>query len=274
MARWSARQGRVFPRAWIRVVALVTVASLGTITCAPGALAMPVARKGGGPAVRMFGYARGPAQHNGTAAGKAHRVPASATRARAVEGRIRGHRAPTPHLAPPPVGTRERVLTGSARMARGHEVVGHRIIGAQRAVSKNPTASPPASPTKPSPSPSPSPSAPPSPSPSASPSQPSPSPGGTVRTASILVASGTGTDNATYSVAGTFDTAPMADQTGRIAVTLTNTGPARGAAAMRSGSLVFPAADTTGTGTPLTTGARRAVQHERRAGPGPRRWRA
>ena len=168
MARWSSRQGRVFPRSWTRVVALASVALACMITCAPGALAVSGARKGGGPAVRMFGYARGPAQHNGTAAGKAHRAPASATRARAVKGSISGHRAPKPHLAPPPVGTRKRVRTGSARMARGHEVVGHRIIGAQHPVSKSPTASPPKSAP-----PSPSQSAPPSPSPSASPS-PSP----------------------------------------------------------------------------------------------------
>ena len=187
----------------------------------------------------MFGYAAGPAQRVGTAAGKPHYVPASATRAGAVAGQLKGHRAPVPALAPPTVGTRTLVTTGSAPMAPGHVVAG---TGVGAAGSPQPGPSP-------SPSASPSPSSPPSPSASPSPS-----------TSASLTAfmDGGGTDNASYGVASTFDTAPMADQTGRIAVTLTNTGTStwNGYAL---GSQVFPSGDTNGTGTPLTTGANVAV---------------
>ncbi len=187
----------------------------------------------------MFGYAAGPAQRVGTAAGKPHYVPASATRAGAVAGQLKGHRAPVPALAPPTVGTRTLVTTGSAPMAPGHVVAG---TGVGAAGSPQPG-------TSPSPSASPSPSSPPSPSASPSPS-----------TSASLTAfmDGGGTDNASYGVASTFDTAPMADQTGRIAVTLTNTGTStwNGYAL---GSQVFPSGDTNGTGTPLTTGANVAV---------------
>jgi hypothetical protein len=67
-----------------------------------------------------------------------------------------------------------------------------------------------------------------------------------------------GTDNASYSVASTFDTVPMADQSGRIAVTLTNTGTSTWTG-YALGSQVFPSGDTTGTGTPLTTGPNVAI---------------
>jgi RHS repeat-associated protein len=69
---------------------------------------------------------------------------------------------------------------------------------------------------------------------------------------------GGGTDNASYSVASSFDTVPMADQTGRIAVTLTNTGTSTWSG-YALGSQVFASGDTNGTGTPLTTGANVAV---------------
>jgi len=69
---------------------------------------------------------------------------------------------------------------------------------------------------------------------------------------------GGGTDNASYSVASTFDTVPMADQSGRIAVTVTNTGTSTWSG-YALGSQVFPSGDTTGTGTPLTTGANVAI---------------
>ncbi len=69
---------------------------------------------------------------------------------------------------------------------------------------------------------------------------------------------GGGTDNASYSVASTFDTVPMADQSGRIAVTLTNTGTSTWAG-YALGSQVFPSGDTNGTGTALTTGANVAI---------------
>ena len=46
----------------------------------------------------------------------------------------------------------------------------------------------------------------------------------------------------------------MADQTGRIAVTLTNTGTSTWGSGYGLAALVFPSSDTTGTGTPLTAG--------------------
>ena len=55
----------------------------------------------------------------------------------------------------------------------------------------------------------------------------------------------------------------MANQTGRIAVTLTNTGTSTWSG-YALGAKVFPSGDTTGTGTPLTTGARRHDQRHRR----------
>jgi RHS repeat-associated protein len=63
-----------------------------------------------------------------------------------------------------------------------------------------------------------------------------------------------GADNASYSVAASYDTVPMADQTGRIAVTLTNTGTSTWGAGYALGTQVFASGDTTGTGTPVTTG--------------------
>ncbi len=51
---------------------------------------------------------------------------------------------------------------------------------------------------------------------------------------------------------------PMADQSGRIAVTVTNTGTSTWSG-YALGSQVFPSGDTTGTGTPLTTGANVAI---------------
>jgi len=60
------------------------------------------------------------------------------------------------------------------------------------------------------------------------------------------------TDNASYSVATTFDTVPMANQTGRISVTLTNTGTTTWTG-YGLGTQVFPAGDTTGTGTPISS---------------------
>ncbi len=59
-------------------------------------------------------------------------------------------------------------------------------------------------------------------------------------------------DNASYVVATTFDTVPMANQTGRIAVTLTNTGTTTWSG-YGLGTQVFPAGDTTGTGTPISS---------------------
>jgi hypothetical protein len=61
-------------------------------------------------------------------------------------------------------------------------------------------------------------------------------------------------NSASYSVAATYDTVPMANQTGRVAVTLANTGTGTWSGGYGLGSRVYSASDTTGTGTPLTTG--------------------
>ena len=61
-------------------------------------------------------------------------------------------------------------------------------------------------------------------------------------------------DNASYSVASSYDTSPMADQTGRVAVTLTNTGTAAWSGGYGLVADVYASSDTAGTGTPLTTG--------------------
>ncbi len=253
MAGWRYRQGRgrsrVLSRARLRVVAMTSVAALSVALCSAVAAAAPL---GGVPTPEMFGYAAGPVQHNGTAAGKAHRVPASATRAHPAAGSIKGHPAPAPDLAPPPMGTRARVRTGPARMAAGHQVAGHRAVGhtagTAPAATTSPAPPPPAT-RWPSATPSPGPPALPASSPSSARS-------------SGVIGGGGGTDNASYSVAAAFDTVPMANQSGRIAVTLTNTGTSTWGkdsfgftqAPYALGTLVFPAADTTGTGTPLTKG--------------------
>ena len=68
----------------LRVAALVMVAASGLSTWEPAAVAAPVIDHAGLPAVKMFGYAHGPSERLGTAAGKAHYVPASKTRAAAA----------------------------------------------------------------------------------------------------------------------------------------------------------------------------------------------
>ncbi len=210
MARSPFRQGsgRVCSRRPRRVIALMTTATWFVVSSsAPAALALPVIHGAGLPAVEMFGYASGPSQHRGTAAGKAHYVPASATRAAPALATPRGHRAPKPDLAPPSMGTPALIRTRSARMAAGRDVVRHDIVRPSRTVRAG--------------------------------------------TASPAVA---GPDNATYSVAPTFDTVAMADQAGRIAVTMTNTGTSTWTTDYALVALVFPSSNTTGTGTPLTTG--------------------
>ena len=296
MMRWSSRQSRsrrFGSLVWLRAVALMATVVWVVMTGAPvGAAAVRAGH--GSRSAGLFGYAAGPRQHLGTAAGRPHRVPVSATRARVSPGRIRGHRAPRPHLAPPPVGTPAHVRTGSARMPRGLLVTGHRIAGVAPGPGVSPRAAvPPRAPAPPGPAPSPS--AVPSPSgarspgrtssPGPSPSASGPLPGGQARPASpgspsgsaaaghgasyrskvhrgtvggLANASGSG-DNASYSVAASFDTVPMADQTGRIAVTLTNTGTTTWGNGYALGSLVFPGNDPTGTGNPLSIGANVAV---------------
>jgi RHS repeat-associated protein len=198
MARRTSRHGLasgpLLSPARLRAVALMTAVTSGLFLGVPDAATASVNVGSGGPAPKMYGYAKGPGQHDGTAAGRAHHVPARATRAHGV--RIKGHRAPRPHLAPPLMGRRALVHTGSARRAAGHQITG----------------------------------------------RPS-----TLKSATV-------TDNASYSVAATFDTVPMADQNGRIAVTLTNTGATTWGSGYGLGALIFPSSDPTGTGTPLTTG--------------------
>jgi RHS repeat-associated protein len=225
MVRWSSRRNRSSrrfgTRAWLRVVAPMAAAAWAVTAVVPAG-AVPV-RAAGTASPALFGYAAGPRQHLGTAAGRRHHVPASATRARVAPGSIKGRRAPRPHLAPPPVGTPAHVRTGSARMPGGALVVGHQITG--RA---------------------------PTPGHGASYLRETPHAGG-------LVNGSSSGDNASYAVAATFDTVPMADQTGRIAVTLTNTGTTTWGSGYALGSLVFPGSDPAGTGTPLTTGANVAI---------------
>ncbi len=205
-------------RTRLRLAALVMAASSGIVIWAPAASAVPVIHRGGLPAVKMLGYANGPRQHGGTAAGRPHRVPASATRAKpALAARTPGHRAPKPDLAPPPMAAPSLVHTRSARMPAGHDVVGHAIARAGRPVPGKPAA------------------------------------GKSVAAPAVV------TDNASYSVAATFDTVPMADQTGRIAVTLTNTGTTTWSGNYALGTQVFASSNTTGTGTPLTTGVNVAI---------------
>jgi RHS repeat-associated protein len=205
MARWSSRHGagprRVFSRRRYQALAVTLGVTMGMGTVAPVALAAPGPR--GLPSAQMFGYAKGPAQKIGSAAGRAHYVPATATQARA--GGVKGHRAPKLRLVPPPIGTRTLVRVPAVRMPRGHVVVGRNVA---------------------------------------------PSAG----RRALEVAAASGADNATYGVASTFDTVPMADQSGRIAVTVTNTGTSTWDTGYALGTAVFPASDTNGSGTPLTTG--------------------
>jgi RHS repeat-associated protein len=202
----SSRRGRNFRRF---VVALTTAFMVATAVCAP----VLVAQAAGSPSVpapKMYGYAAGPAQHNGTAAGKSHYVPASATQ---TSLRVPGHDAPKADLAPPAMAARALVQTGAAKTAPGH-VVTHR---AGRAAATNQAA-------------------------------------GTGQAAGTAQAA-TVADNASYSVAATYDTVPMANQTGRVAVTLTNTGTATWSGGYGLAANVYASSDTTGTGTPLTTGS-------------------
>jgi RHS repeat-associated protein len=265
MARWPSRQFRgtrsrswVLSRRRLGVVAAVTAVSVFLGTVAPVAFAAPLVG-GGVPPARIFGYAKGPGQPFGSAAGKPHYVPASATRASGAGG-ARGHAAPKLPGIPSPFGSRTLVRVGAVKMPSGHLVTG---TGAGGTGSPPPGApSPSASPSSPaSPSASPSPSTPPPASPN-SPASPSPaSPSGSPSPstpASLTAYMSGGTDNASYSVASTFDTVPMADQSGRIAVTLTNTGTSTWTG-YALGAKVFPAGDTTGTGTPLTTGPNVAI---------------
>jgi RHS repeat-associated protein len=200
-------------RSRLGVIAAFTAVCVFLGTVAPAAQAAPGPHGGGVAPVRMYGYAKGPAQKDGTAAGRPHYVSVSATRARGAGG-VKGHAAPKLPALPAPFGTRTLVRVGTTRMPYGHLVTGHR--GTPGTSGSSGTSGPA----------------------SASPAS--------------LTLSG-GTDNASYSVASTFDTTPMADQSGRIAVTVTNTGTSTWAGYALA-ALVFPSGDTNGSGTPLSTG--------------------
>ena len=236
LSRYRRRGGWSLSGRRMRTVVVVAVLALFSGLCVPGAQAASALDGGTVPAVKMYGYAAGPKQAVGSAADRAHYVPASATRARAGSGAIKGHPAPVPDLAPPAVGTKVPVTVGSVRMPTGHKVIHHQVGANPPAPGSSSTGS----------SPTPAPSA--TPTPSASPASSSGS--GTT----MAVISEDGTDNASYSVASTYDTVPMADQSGRIAVTLTNSGTSTWSTSYALGSQVFSSSDTTGTGPPLTTG--------------------
>jgi Domain of unknown function (DUF6531) len=193
----SSPRGRKIRRS---AVAMLTAFMVGMIVCAPSAVAAQAIRFRTVPPPKMYGYAAGPAQRDGTAAGRSHYVPASATR---TDQRAPGHSAPKPNLAPPAMAAPKLVQTGEERTAPGHVVI-HQGTGQ----------------------------------------------GTILRTA----AAATVTDNASYSVAAAYDTVPMANQTGRVAVTLTNTGTTAWSGGYGLGTEVYPASDTTGIGTPLTKG--------------------
>ncbi len=193
----SSRRGRNIRRC---VVAVTAAFSVGIFVFVPGARAAQASGLRAVPPPKMYGYAAGPAQRDGTAAGRSHYVPASATR---TGLRMPGHSAPKPDLAPPAMAARKLVRTGEARTAPGHVVTHQRT---RQGTDK-----------------------------------------GTSAAATVA-------DNASYRVAAAYDTVPMASQTGRVAVTLTNTGTATWSGGFGLGAKVYPASNTTGTGTPLTTG--------------------
>lgn len=213
------RRGR---RTW-RITAVLAAFIIGGNMYAPAAMAATAMKYAAVAAPSMYGYASGPGQHDGTAAGKSHYVPASATRTNLTTP---GHAAPTANLAPPAMAARKAVQTGAVKTAAGHVVThagaGHGMNNATRAGmgATAGTAAGTAAGTSPALSP----------------------------------AAATVADNASYSVAGTYDTAPMANQTGRVAVTLTNTGTATWSGGFGLTANVYASSDTTGTGTPLTTG--------------------
>ena len=200
MARWSSRLHRNFGRC---VVVMATASTAWMTIGVSSTLAAEAPHSPTGPAPTMYGYAKGPAQRSGTAAGRPHYVPASATR---TGLRVSGHHAPAAKLAPPPMAARKLVHTGVARIAPGHLVTHRRTRG------------------------------------------------GTPLAAPAKRAAASGTDNASYGVAGTYDTVPMSNQSGQVAVTLTNTGTSTWSGGYGLGTKVYSASDTTGTGTPLTTG--------------------
>ncbi|HET9171596.1 MAG TPA: DUF6531 domain-containing protein, partial [Actinospica sp.] len=196
------RRGRTY---W-RFMAVFTAFVIGANIYTPAVMAAMA--KTYTPTATMYGYASAPAQHDGTAAGRSHYVPAAATRAKQTTP---GHAAPNAGLAPPAMAAGKTVPTGAVKTAPGH-VVTHTV----EQQGTNGTRSP--------------------------------------KAAQGTKAAATVADDASYSVAATYDTVPMANQTGRVAVTLTNTGTATWSGGFGLGANVYASSDTTGTGTPLTTG--------------------
>ena len=203
-------------RAWRYMVVLAAFTICSNIY-APAVMAASAMTYASVPAPSMHGYAAGPAQQNGTAAGKSHYVSASATKTNLTTA---GHATPAANLAPPAMAARKPVQTGAVKTAAGHvvshaaEAQGGKIAARTGTGTAAGTATGTASPS----------------------------------------AAATVADNASYSVAATYDTAPMANQTGRVAVTLTNTGTATWSGGFGLTANVYASSDTTGTGTPLTTG--------------------
>jgi RHS repeat-associated protein len=195
-----SRRGRSIRRL---VIALIAFA-IGMTLCAPSAIAVAVAG-GAVPAVRMFGYAKGPVQEDGTAAGRPHYVAASATRSSL---KVPGHAAPVPGLAPPAMAAPRHVTVGAVRTDPGHVVTRGGVRGGTSQAA---------------------------------------APAASAAAAALA-------DDASYSVAPGYDTPPMADQTGRVAVTLTNTGTGTWSGGYGLEADVYASSDTAGTGTPLTRG--------------------
>ena len=202
-------------RTW-RITAVLTAFVIGGNMYAPAVMAATAMKYPAVPAPSMYGYASAPGQHDGTAADKSHYVPASATRTNLTTP---GQPTPTANLAPPAMAPRKAVRTGAVKTAPGH-LVTHADTrqGTNSAASAGAGTG------------------------AAAGASPAPSPAVTLA------------DNASYSVAATYDTAPMADQTGRVAVTLTNTGTATWSGGFGLIANVYASSDTTGTGTALTTG--------------------
>ena len=93
MPGWLSKPGQVrrpiLSKPWRRALAFATAGVMCAIVCAPSAAAAPGAPGGGVPSPTMYGYAKGPAEHLGTAAGRPHYVPAADTQAAAGLSRVR-----------------------------------------------------------------------------------------------------------------------------------------------------------------------------------------
>ena len=205
-------------RTWRFVAVLAAFIICGNIY-APAVMAATAMKYAAVQAPSMHGYASSPGQHDGTAAGKSHYVSASTTQTNQTTP---GHAAPAANLAPPAMAARKPVQTGAVKTSIGHVVshAGEARDGKIATRAGTGTAAGTATGT------------------------------GAARSS----AAATVADNASYSVAATYDTAPMANQTGRVAVTLTNTGTATWSGGFGLAANVYASSDTTGTGTPLTTG--------------------